>query len=607
MMRIRWHAILGGASLVLSALAARPAQADSTETAATRALQNVHAWQIESAHREVEALFRSAPSHPLTLALMAELKFHRSDYEGAVHYFQRAQEAGVPGELLFDRQAAEAARVATQGYMEQRTPGFLLRYPPGRDEILVPYALDTLGAAKKAIGDLFGWRPQDAVVVELYPSASTLAKVSSLTEEDIQNSGTIALCRWNRLMVTSPRAIVFGYSWRDTIAHELTHLIIGTVSKNTVPIWLHEGLAKYAETAWRAEPGLGLDPAQARALIEAAKNDELISFDRMHPSMAKLKTQQEASLAFAEVFSFIEHLIQKRGWPGIRSLLAQLAAGAEMDAALTAVYGKGLDALALPWIAALKKRPLPKATAAQRKLVVKKAGQGEDDPLHGVDGEGRRFARAADLLYRRGRLVAAKKELEKAAAVTDSPLISAKLATIALATGDMATAERAARKALAGEMDMAGPAVTLAQVLVQRDKHAEAREVLERALDINPFDPRIHQLLVLIHNRTGNTAGERLARRAVAKLDQRRSPRPSLGRGGLIRIEGERFGWVYLRPVDGDAFIATGRMTPTAPFALKPGAYELLLRYPDGTESRGEVTVKPHDLGAQPQAVRATS
>src|SRR5690606_21850179 len=134
--------------------------------------------------------------------------------------------------------------------------------------------------------------------------ARGLANVSTLTVQEIETSGTIALCKFNRLMVTSPKALARGYSWLDTLAHELIHLVISEKSKNTVPIWLHEGLAKYSESLWRdGVPGLALDPASENLLASAVKKNDLVTFEQMHPSMAKLPSQEKTALAFAEVFT----------------------------------------------------------------------------------------------------------------------------------------------------------------------------------------------------------------------------------------------------------------------------------------------------------------
>src|SRR5262245_44494901 len=302
-------------------------------------------WRIDEARQIAERALRELPDNPLTLALLGEVKMHMSDYRGASEMFQKAREAGAPNEILGSMSIAEATRIATDGYEEHITDHFIIRYVPGKDEILLPYAVDTLEKARDRIGELLGWRPESRVVVEVYPSAGTLAQVSTLTKQEIEASGTIALCKWNRLMITSPRAVTFGYAWRDTLAHELTHLIIGGASRNTVPIWLHEGIAKFAESAWHGEPGDGLSVEQQQSLREAAKKGKLIPFEKMHPSMAKLKSQDETALAFAEVYTFIEFLVERKGWEGMRGVLERMREGASDEEAIEAVHGRSLKRL----------------------------------------------------------------------------------------------------------------------------------------------------------------------------------------------------------------------------------------------------------------------
>jgi hypothetical protein len=51
------------------------------------------------------------------------------------------------------------------------------------------------------------------------------------------------------------------------LSHEYIHYIVVQLSHNRAPIWLHEGIAKYFESAWRlpsgglAGPSLG-EPAR---------------------------------------------------------------------------------------------------------------------------------------------------------------------------------------------------------------------------------------------------------------------------------------------------------------------------------------------------------
>ena len=570
-------------------------------------------WQYGEARAIAERLMTTRPNDPLVDALVGTVKMHLGDYGGAVADLRRARDAGVPEPLLAEAQAAEAARVATDGYAETVGEHFILRYRPGKDEILVPYAKETMEKAIERIGELLGWKPKVRVVVEFYPAASTLARVSSLTDDDIRNSGTIALCRWNRLMVTTPRGVMFGYSWRDTLAHELVHLLIGGVSKNTVPIWLHEGIAKYAETAWRTEPGRGLAESQQRRLREAAQNDQLIPFEKMHPSMAKLPTQEQSSLAFAEVFTFIEYLIEKKGWEGIRRVLRSMGSGQSEERAIAEVYGAPLKTLAKRWMRSLKTRKIRTASgavASDRRLVIKDSGDVPDDKLHGLSKQGRRFARAADLLYARGRMKAAQKELQKAFDATKSPLISAKLAVLALQNGDLKAAEVAALNAVDGTPDLAGPNVTLAEILLRTGRTDAAWEPLAKAVDINPFDPRIHSLRLALLGDKGDPAEKAEAARALALIASGRAPAaPRLGQGGLIQVEGPAFRRVYLQrlPEDGgeeaEPNVPTGFVTPTPPFGVKPGRYRLQLVPANGPPVTKTIQVQPAASDGSPQPV----
>ena len=87
-------------------------------------------------------------------------------------------------------------------------------------------------------------------------------------------------------------------------AHEFIHFVISKKSRNKVPIWLHEGIAKYYESSWRTKPE-ALSASSEKLLEEAVRNGGLITFEQMHLN-AKLPSQESEALAFAEVFTMIE-------------------------------------------------------------------------------------------------------------------------------------------------------------------------------------------------------------------------------------------------------------------------------------------------------------
>ena len=59
------------------------------------------------------------------------------------------------------------------------------------------------------------------------------------------------------------------------------------VVEDRAPVWLQEGLAKFLERRWREPPGGRIPPPMEHLLAKALRSGHLISFEAMHPSMAK--------------------------------------------------------------------------------------------------------------------------------------------------------------------------------------------------------------------------------------------------------------------------------------------------------------------------------
>src|SRR6185437_8113113 len=144
---------------------------------------------------------------------------------------------------------------------------------------------------------------------------------------------------------------------------------ITRVSRNAAPIWLHEGLAKFEERRWRAPQGDGggLTPTMEHLLAAAlagqpdhkgGKARRLITFEEMYPSMAKLPSQEDSALAFAEVYTVVEYLHAKKGWEGVRAVIEGMREGKEDARAVADVMGQSFEDLQRAWRTWLKGRKL---------------------------------------------------------------------------------------------------------------------------------------------------------------------------------------------------------------------------------------------------------
>src|SRR5258708_14128176 len=117
--------------------------------------------------------------------------------------------------------------------------------------------------------------------------------------------GTVGVGKWGRLTLPSPRATGHGYAWRDTVAHELTHLAVTRASGDLAPLWLQEGVAKNEEVRWRA-PGPFDDRPPPEAITQRGSELGLTPPpDKLGPRVAMLPSAAAAPGAFAAVTGFV--------------------------------------------------------------------------------------------------------------------------------------------------------------------------------------------------------------------------------------------------------------------------------------------------------------
>jgi tetratricopeptide (TPR) repeat protein len=473
-----------------------------------QALSAIGREDIPGAQALLEPLLVSAPHDGAVDLLAGILRFHQQRYGEALELLERGKPAGpeLAGQFL---ELARKARDVTQGYGRAEGEHFTISYPKGKDEILAPYLLETLEAQRAALEKDLGYAPPDRVAVEILESSRALAQLSTLTEEEIKTTGTIAICKFNKLMVISPKALLTGYGWLDTAAHEYVHFVITRRTRDNTPIWLHEGLARYEETRWRGRGGEAFSPYAAALLKDAARRDRLITFAEMHPSMAKLPSQEAAALAFSEVVVAVEYLVKKGGTPLLNRLLDLVRDGRSAEDAVAQALGQPFPAFLADWKRYLVARPLPDGGETElRRLRFK------GDPDRGdagsqwselSDERARGYARLGEIFRQRGRWEAARVEYAKAVkrvGLRSAPLAD-HYATVAMMAGRDQDALAVLAEAASRHSDYAALNVHLGRLHLKEQKWSAAVEAMLGANRIDPFDPEIHAGLAQAYQALG--------------------------------------------------------------------------------------------------------
>ncbi len=532
----------GGGYLILCvalALSLRPPEAagDELRSEVRSRLQSldqaINDWDLPAAKKELAELEKLGPENVDSLQyFQGRIAFEEGRYAEAVELFSSSGLDEKPGSYL--RLAKDTQKIM-QEHRRAESAHFIFFYPKGKDEILAPYALETLESIRQALSQDLGFAPSGKVRVEVVNDARELSKVSTLTYKQIITTGTIAICKFNKLMITSPKAVLHGYDWRDTLAHEFVHLVVSQKSHNTVPIWLHEGLAKYLESRWRGPAALSISPSTLALLGDRVKKDKLIAFERMHPSIALLPSPEDAATAFAEVFFAVDLLYREHGSAGLRNVIEELASGKDDRKAVEAVTHKSFAAWEKSWLAHVKSQPFPKGMIpmSEEKVVLKDQAPGAKKESEKKGKEisftdfaevsevpARKFAHLGELMRERGRAGAAAEEFAKARSLVGDKYesVSNKYALSLLELRRLEEAEQVLQSLLTVHPGSPATNVHLGRIYLWRKDMSKAKGAYLEALASDPFDEEIHLSLLRIHTSLGAKDLAQRARDASALL-----------------------------------------------------------------------------------------
>jgi hypothetical protein len=218
-----------------------------------------------------------------------------------------------------------------------------------------------LKAAEDARGllrnDLDAW-PSDDIHIYIYGSNKDLK--DALTGEPDWIGGLSFDANQRTIMIGIPPEYA---DWGlTTIAHELAHTAVDSIMGGcyaSIPLWLNEGIAIYAEGE--------LDEDYQSSLDDAIYFDSLFSLRSI--SYTYQEIDGDPTQTYAQSYSIVKFLIEEYGQKKIRQLLDRLGEGYTYDNALRKTFGVDMDGLEAAWRKAIgadpmqRKAPAPSPTA----------------------------------------------------------------------------------------------------------------------------------------------------------------------------------------------------------------------------------------------------
>jgi hypothetical protein len=347
--------------LVLSLLAMAmiglgPGDSSAQDDRARRAAALIAGLDYDDARKELSSI--QDPDAPPVALERARLALYQLDCDVAAAILSRPEVEKQPGGETLADVARGCQRVTAALAMDKdETRGIEVRWQDEYDRALAPLLFETVALARDALTRDLGvdWPlPTRIVVVR---DLLSLSAMTGLPYKSAKTTGTVAVAKWGRVTLLSPRATPHGFPWRDTIAHELTHLAVTRASRDLAPLWLQEGLAKREEVRWRPAGPFDDRPSPEAIVLRGAELKLGLPLDKLGPSIAMLPSADAAMVAFAEVTSFVRFYAQTEPEGALPRLLAKLKEGAEPNEALLAASGKDLQTWDKSWRASLSGRP----------------------------------------------------------------------------------------------------------------------------------------------------------------------------------------------------------------------------------------------------------
>jgi hypothetical protein len=348
-------AVLVGAVL-LAVVGPREVRADGevAMALAARATDAVIAGDYDRARTD---LAKGDPSSPAIILAKAKLALYEEDCDLAAALLARGEAGQTEDGRVVADVARGCARVIASTVVERdEANGVVIRFHDEHDRALAPLLVDTVIKARASLTRDLGVEWKKPTRITVVRDLLSLSAMTGLPYKAAQTTGTVAVAKWGRVTILSPRASHHGYPFRDTLTHEMTHLAISMQTRERAPLWLHEGVARREEARWR-DPGPFDEKPSPEAIVLRGLELKLdLPLDKLGPSIAMLPSADAATVAFAEVTSFVKYFVETQGDAALPRLLVSLRTAKGVDDALREVSGETLAQWDVKWRAMLAKR-----------------------------------------------------------------------------------------------------------------------------------------------------------------------------------------------------------------------------------------------------------
>jgi tetratricopeptide (TPR) repeat protein len=209
--------------------------------------------------------------------------------------------------------------------------GLLIKMDKREAAIYGDKVVELLKRAKAQLGEKYGFQPAGPVTIELFPSQQDFA-VRTFGMPAVE--GFLGVCFGKVITANSPRPSP-AFNWQSMLWHEFCHVVTLSLTANKMPRWLSEGISVYEESQHNPLWGQQMSPQYRQMIL----GGELTPIGHLSAAFLSPKTPMHLQFAYYESSLAVEFFVERSGIAALRAILADLATGSEINAAIVKHVG----------------------------------------------------------------------------------------------------------------------------------------------------------------------------------------------------------------------------------------------------------------------------
>ncbi|NLH42903.1 MAG: tetratricopeptide repeat protein [Planctomycetes bacterium] len=233
------------------------------------------------------------------------------------------------------------------GFRTISEDGLLLKMENHEADVYGDQVMALLKKAKTELCKKYGFEPHGPITVELFPNQQDFAvRTFGMPGGD----GFLGVCFGDVVTATSPQPQRHT-NWQATLWHEFAHVVTLNLTKNKMPRWLSEGISVYEELQRDPTWGQRMTPQYRKMILDG----EMTPVGKLSTAFMSPPSPMHLQFAYYQASLVVEFLVERSGFESIKAILADLAKGEEINAAI-AKYAGNLERIERDFDAFARKR-----------------------------------------------------------------------------------------------------------------------------------------------------------------------------------------------------------------------------------------------------------